>query len=83
MNSIIEHIERLISSFQDKITEIQVLVSRSVKIVTAVIIACFVIYLIREFLNWRMQIKLQKQNEELLKRMTRIIDLLEKNLKIR
>ncbi|MBV7272124.1 hypothetical protein I6U48_04225 [Clostridium sp. PL3] len=83
MNSIIDNIGKLITSFQDKITEIQVLVSRSLKIVTGIIVAFLIIYVIRECLSWRMQIKLQKQNEELLKRMNRIIDLLERNLKIK
>lgn len=83
MSNIFGNIENLVTSFQVKITEIQILINRSVKIAIAVIIACLVIYLIREYLSWRMQVKLQKQNEELLKKMTRIIILLEENLKIK
>lgn len=81
MSNIFGNIENLLTSFQSKITEIQILVNRSIKIAIAVIVACFVVYLIREYLNWRMQVKLQKQNEELLKKMTRMIILLEENLK--
>lgn len=83
MNNIFGNIENVVTNFQAKITEIQILVNRSIKIAVAVIVACLVIYLIREYLNWRMQVKLQKQNEELLKKMTRIIILLEENLKIK
>lgn len=83
MSNIFGNIENLLTSFQAKVTEIQILMNRSIKIATAIIVACFVIYLIREYLNWRMQVKLQKQNGELLKKMTRIITLLEENLKIK
>jgi hypothetical protein len=83
MSNIFGNIENLLTSFQAKITEIQILMNRSIKIATAIIVACFVIYVIREYLNWRMQVKLQKQNGELLKKMTRIITLLEENLKIK
>jgi hypothetical protein len=83
MSNIFGNIENLLTSFQTKITELQILVNRSIKIAIAVMAACLVIYFIREYLNWRMQVKLQKQNEELLKKMTRIITLLEENLKIK
>lgn len=79
-NSIVE-VEKLATNFQNSILELQLLVERSIRI-ALVILALFIIFFIfREFLSWRMQVRLQRQNVELLQKMTRIITLLEEGIK--
>lgn len=81
LSNIFKDIENIVGDFQNKVMEIQALIGMTIKIAIVIIVACFVIYLIREYLNWRMQVKLQRQNEELLEKMTQIILLLEKSMK--
>jgi predicted PurR-regulated permease PerM len=77
----INEIQQSAANFHNSILEIQLMVERSIKIALAILVAAVIFYLVREFLSWKLQVKIQKQHLEMLQKMTRLISLLEKNLK--
>lgn len=79
-NSIIK-IGKLAADFQNSIIKAQLLVERTIKIALIILAALAILFLIREYFSWRMQVRLQKQHLELLQKMSRIITLLEENIK--
>jgi len=77
----INEIQQAATNFHNSIVEIQLMVERSIKIALIIVVAAIIFFLLREFFNWRMQVKLQKQHLELLQKITHLITLLEKNIK--
>mgnify|MGYP000888028311 CR=1 FL=1 len=77
----ITEIQQSAAIFQNSILEIQLMVERGIKIALAILIGAAILFLMREFLNWRLQVKIQKQHLEMLQKLTHLISLLEKNLK--
>ncbi|MGI6684677.1 MAG: hypothetical protein ACOX47_04140 [Bacillota bacterium] len=78
--SIVE-VQKLAANFHTSIMELQQLVERSIKIALVILALFIIFFLFREFFSWRMQVRLQKQNMELLQKMTSIIALLEESIK--
>lgn len=77
----IKSIQSAIGHFGDQISAIQLLLQQGIKMALALLAAILSVLIVRELLLWRRQARLEKQNNELLKSMKRIIALLEETLK--
>ena len=73
--------QKFAADFQETIIEMQLLVQKYIKIALAVLVAVIIIFFIRDCFNWWMLVRIKKQNLELLQKMTRIIALLEEDIK--